>query len=640
MYRTYLNYKDDVMTKKIIIVLLLVLLLSPLCAQKQFSTQPHTGPVTSLVQKNEFVFSSGEDGFITRWDQNGLGEHLQVSDIAIKKIDVSPDGRLIAVYESDDFSIHRISVWDWKTKTRKYAKRFSDTVLSVSFSHNGTYLMVGLSTADGLVFLDAEYGITMQLIKDQISVVSLCETSKTESTAVLYSTTGSLVYANLQTGSTIQKFNTESGLSKTAFADTNKNYFTGLKNGKIYIIYATTGKTLASFAAKSPLLITGVTNTHFSYIEEVSKGTYAVKQVSLEKGELQFKPLVTSMFTIPSLPSVISALSSQLIIGAKDGAIYTAAFTIQTETNEAVKVTESLYDRILDVEVVNSNFYLLTKDTVYRANINTSAEIVFPNEGYTNCTAYDASLILWSKGHKKPVKMLNTITGDSKELFNPKIGIETLRVFDNALVCVLGSTTVLLFNFITNKETTIYTGTGLQDAVLYTDDIMFVSKTAATSPKTPLIEINTKTKETVLPVSGDVIFSLVVNRDTAQPVIYGVSASTSLNSKRTEIFSYNPERKSYSAILKWEDEDTQAFTSVINTILYTNIGKTNIRNLNISTRKSITLERSASLPVKIKGSNNQLLVLNKDGSVSWYYETSEKKISDWCITTDGHWLEF
>jgi WD40 repeat protein len=629
------------MTKKIKIVLLLVLLLSPLCAQKQFSTQPHTGPVTSLVQKNEFVFSSGEDGFITRWDQNGLGEHLQVSDIAIKKIDVSPDGRLIAVYESDDFSIHRISVWDWKTKTRKYAKRFSDTVLSVSFSHNGTYLMVGLSTADGLVFLDAEYGITMQLIKDQISVVSLCETSKTESTAVLYSTTGSLVYANLQTGSTIQKFNTESGLSKTAFADTNKNYFTGIKNGKIYIIYATTGKTLASFAAKSPLLITGVTNTHFSYIEEVSKGTYAVKQVSLEKGELQFKPLVTSMFTIPSLPSVISALSSQLIIGAKDGAIYTAAFTIQTETNEAVKVTESLYDRILDVEVVNSNFYLLTKDTVYRANINTSAEIVFPNEGYTNCTAYDASLILWSKGHKKPVKMLNTITGDSKELFNPKIGIETLRVFDNALVCVLGSTTVLLFNFITNKETTIYTGTGLQDAVLYTDDIMFVSKTAATSPKTPLIEINTKTKETVmLPVSGDVIFSLVVNRDTAQPVIYGVSASTSLNSKRTEIFSYNPERKSYSAILKWEDEDTQAFTSVINTILYTNIGKTNIRNLNISTRKSITLERSASLPVKIKGSNNQLLVLNKDGSVSWYYETSEKKISDWCITTDGHWLEF
>ncbi|MBP7480662.1 MAG: hypothetical protein KA785_09475 [Spirochaetaceae bacterium] len=629
------------MTKKIITILLFLLFLGSIYAQKQFSTQPHTGPVTCLVQNNEFVFSSGEDGFIVRWDQNGLGEHLQVSDIAIKKIDVSPDGRLIAVYESDDFSIHRISVWDWKTKTRKYAKRFSDTVLSVSFSYNGTYLMIGLSSADGLVFLDAEYGITMQLIKEQTSVVSLCETGKTEGSAVLYSTTGTLLYANLSTGSTIQKFSTESGLSKTAFADQNKNYLTGIKNGKIFIIFATTGKTLSSFSAKNPVMITGTTNTHFTYIEEVSKGTYAVKQVSLEKGELQFKPLVTSMFSVPSLPSTVTPLSSQLIIGAKDGAIYTAPFTIQTETYEAVKVTESLYDRILDVEVVNANFYLLTKDTVYKANITSSAENVFPNEGHTNCTAYDASLILWSKSQKKPVKMINTITGESKELFNPKIGIETLRVFENSLVCVLGSTTVLLYDLITNKEATLYTGTGLQDAVLYTDEIMFVSKTAATNPKTPLIEINTKTKETVmLPVSGDVIFSLVVNRDTAQPVIYGVSASTSLNSKKTEVFSYNPERKSYSAILKWEDEDTQAFTSVINTILYTNIGKTNIRNLNIATRKSITLERSASLPVKIKGSNNQLLVLNKDGSVSWYYETSDKKIADWCITTDGYWLEF
>ena len=112
------------MTKKIITILLFLLYLGSIYAQKQFSTQPHTGPVTCLVQNNEFVFSSGEDGFIVRWDQNGLGEHLQVSDIAIKKIDVSPDGRLVAVYESDDFSIHRISVWDWKTKTRKYAKRF------------------------------------------------------------------------------------------------------------------------------------------------------------------------------------------------------------------------------------------------------------------------------------------------------------------------------------------------------------------------------------------------------------------------------------------------------------------------------------------------------------------------------------
>lgn len=629
------------MIKKITTIFLSAFLLSSLHAQKQFSTQPHTGTVTSLIRMNDAAYSSGEDGFLIRWDNSGMGEHLQVSDIGIKKIAVSPNGRLIAVYETDDFSIHRISVWDWQTKTRKYAKRFSDTVLSVSFSFNGTYLMVGLSSAEGIVLLDAEYGIVMQLIKDQISVVSLCETSKTESTAVLYSTTGSITYVNLHTGNIVQKFSTEPGLKNPVFADINKNYLCGFKNGKIYIIFSTTGKTLASFNAKDPFLLCGLNNTHFSYIEQSVKETYALKQVSLEKGDLQFSPLIINSFTMPSQISAITEQNNTLLIGTKSGALNKTSMLIQTDTLQAYKITEALYDKVLDIEVLSGSFYLLTQDTVYASKNMESANFMYPNEAHTNCTAFNTSLILWSKGQKKTVKLINTLSGEIKELFTPKIGIETLRVYEDSIVCVLGSTTVMLYDLVTNKESTLYTGTGLQDAVLYSEDIMYVSKTAATNPKTPLIEINTKTKETVmLPVTGDVIFSLVVNRDLSQPVLYGVSASTNVNAKRTEIFSYNPEKKSYAAILKWEDEDTQAFTSVINTILYTNIGKTNIRNINLSSRKSITLERSASLPVKVKGSNNHLLVLNKDGSISWYFENNAKKIADWCITTDGYWLEF
>ncbi len=502
------------MKKKFFSCILVVFLFNSIYAQKQFSKQPHTGPVTSFVQNQDYVFSSGEDGFLIRWDTDGMGEHLQVSDISIKKIAVSPDGRLVAVYESDDFSIHRISVWDWKTKTRKYAKRFSDTVLSVSFSHNGTYLMIGLSSADGLVFLDAEYGIAMQLINEQISVVSLCETSKTESTAVIYSNTGSITYTNLNTGKVIQKFTTEPGLNSCAFADLNRNYLYGYKNNKVYIIFATTGKTLASFSAKKPLFINGISNNYFSYVEEAGKETYALKQVSLEKGELQFTPLLINMFTISSPLTTVIPLSSIIILGTKEGSVYTSSSEVQTETLVSQKITEALYDKILDIEELNSAFYLLTKDSVYVTKNLESADKFIPNDGHTNCTAYGSSLILWSKTQKKTITLINTITGESKKLFSPKIGIETLRVFEDSLVCVLGSTTVLLYNLITDKETTLYTGTGLQDAVMFTDEIVLVSKTAATNPKTPLIEINTKTKETVmLPVSGDVIFSLVANRD-------------------------------------------------------------------------------------------------------------------------------
>ncbi len=630
------------MLKNSVLFLLCFSLFTSLSAQKQFSHQPHTGSVTDLVLAGQYIFSAGDDGFLVRWDEQGTGEHLQVSDISIKKIAVSPNGRLVAVYESDDFSVHRISVWDWQTKTRKYAKRFSDSILSLSFSYNGTYLMAGISSAEGLIFFDAEYGIPMQLVKDQTSVVSLCETSKTESTAVIYSTTGSILYTNLNSGSMIQKFSAESGLSNTVFADTNKNYLCGIKNGKIYIILATSGKTLASIPAKNPVLFCGTSNTQFWYIEEVQKGTYTCRSVSLEKGELQYKALSISQFTNPSLPVKVTARDSLLVLGGKDGALYTIPFTVQTDIIASQKITENLYDKILDIESIGQTFYLLTKGFIYKADSSQNPELLYSiGDTHTNCTAYDTSLILWSKGQKKTVSIINTLSGEVKQLFTPKIGIETLRVFEDSLVCVLGSTSVLMYDLVTDKETTVYTGTGLQDAVLYTGETMLVSKTSATNPKTPLIEINTKTKETVmLPVSGDVIFSLVVNRDLPQSTIYGVSATTSSNSKRTEIFSYNPEKKTYAAILKWEDEDTQAFTSVINSILYTNIGKTNIRNIDLSSRKSITLERSSSLPVKIKGINGSIIILNKDGSTSWYAENSTKKITDWCITNEGQWLEF
>ena len=57
--------------------------------------------------------------------------------------------------------------------------------------------MIGLSSADGLVFW-MQSMVYYAAYKEQTSVVSLCETGKTEGSAVLYSTTGTLHYANYQ----------------------------------------------------------------------------------------------------------------------------------------------------------------------------------------------------------------------------------------------------------------------------------------------------------------------------------------------------------------------------------------------------------------------------------------------------------
>ena len=176
------------------------------------------------------------------------------------------------------------------------------------------------------------------------------------------------------------------------------------------------------------------------------------------------------------------------------------------------------------------------------------------------------------------------------------------------------------------------------DALLFSDTDLYVTKTASTNPKSPLIQVDTQTLETVsLPVTGEVSFGLS-NGTSGGNVFYGVLYSS--EEKQTQIYAFYPSTKQCSPIMTWNEEDTQAFTWFNNGILYTNIGKDQIYGINIRTRKGFVYTRFAALPVKTTGNNNLLLVLNKDGSVSWYNAKSNNLYSSWYITLSGEWVSF
>ena len=126
----------------------LLLLTVNLKAQSHISTQSHQSQVNSIILssfKDDYgpsYFSAGDDGFIVKWTDDNQGEHYQLSDVGIKLIACSPTEDLIAVYESDGGSVNRVSVWDWKNLTRKYQKKFSDSVTSLNFSANILLLLM------------------------------------------------------------------------------------------------------------------------------------------------------------------------------------------------------------------------------------------------------------------------------------------------------------------------------------------------------------------------------------------------------------------------------------------------------------------------------------------------------------------
>ena len=155
--------------------------------------------------------------------------------------------------------------------------------------------------------------------------------------------------------------------------------------------------------------------------------------------------------------------------------------------------------------------------------------------------ALDNDLILWSINDTKPVyqlKINENNTTEIIELFTIQKPITSLNASNEGIVTLTGNSTVYVYNFEKNTNEEIYTSSGLQDAILYDSENLYVAKTAVTNPTSALINININTKETVPhPVKGDIMFSLEIQNKNDVKQIYGVSVTTSNGKKTTEILA-------------------------------------------------------------------------------------------------------
>ena len=100
------------------------------------------------------------------------------------------------------------------------------------------------------------------------------------------------------------------------------------------------------------------------------------------------------------------------------------------------------------------------------------------------------------------------------------------------------------------------------------------------------------------------------------------------------------ETKQIKNILKFANEDAEAFTFVDDGKLFTNIGKNKIYCYNINTKKIFSYNRSASIPQKSVKKGNRVAILNYNGSISWCDDSSKEILADWYLTNDEQWYEF
>jgi hypothetical protein len=479
-------------------------------------------------------------------------------------------------------------------------------------------------------------------IKANTSIVNYIQTSTTEKTCVFYSPVGTLSYFNMQTGQLKEKLNIIRGLNQVVLYN-NNIFLAGVKDDTIYVINAFKGNTVTAIPANNPIILSNTNDSNLYYLEYDGRNNYELKMIENMEGLTVSNPRIIKTLKGPRGNSAICCgykQNTNIVLGSLSGSIYRIDAEPATSIVTMEESTNNIYSKIHDMTPAPSDFYFLTSNAIFKSSydsgvVDKMAEV----HNHTNIISYDdENVILWSKSTNNPIIMMNLSTKTQNTLFTPKSTLQTLKLSSigekKYLIAIESNSKVNLYDFTNNQVKEIYSGTGIQDAVLTDDGNLYIGKSASTNPKSPMICVNPETYETVpLAVTGNVCYAL----STQGSVIYGINLQEDNN---TYVFSYNTKTKKVTNILKFAEEDAEAFTYLYNNNLFTNIGRNKVYCYNISTKQRFSYERTASIPLRISQNKNRVVILNDNGCISWFGDNSANLLADWYLTTDEQWYEF
>lgn len=590
----------------------------------------HIGSVNEVFMlTNISFFSCGDDGSVVLW-QGNKNERLQVSDIPVKKIAYNSSLRYIAVYETDGFSLHRVSVWDWNQKKRLYAKRFTDRIVFLSFSTKGNYLMVGTESINSLNFFDSKTGEQKQLLESPGSLVSFALTGATDTTLATYSSTGSISYYDLKSGEVKHKFSTISDLKKPVIHKNNL-LLSGIVDGACITVDMTNGKQVNSLRLPEEDENTSVA------IAATAKDVEPT--IFIQKGNnLKIKNYSQDLFDITTTDNFkitdVKIKDNYYLISTGDSRIF--SMPANQEEPVLALLGENSIIKIMDICELNDgsgNSIVVTEDGIYKLLSPLESPVkLSDNREFEHCVSFLDGYILWNENNLQYTDGLN----NSIQLGESPSDITAVSVYDN-LISVIDKGSVL--SITTNEGTELFDysgGVGLTGAVFYDKDTIYVSKTSTSESNPPLIKISIKTGEIVpiQQVDGIMLYNLTAPEDNES---YGLLVTSQNGAASTELIRFNYSTNKKTSLANYPDENTTAFISVIDDVIYTNLGKTNVIGINRKLNRQVLLDTKNTLPQKLIDGKDYLISLNFDGTISYYSKRTLKQISLFRLGKDLNW---
>ncbi len=598
------------------------------------------GDTGGFLSKHTAVKTSGgEQSFSIAMDSI-----WQISDLPVRLIAPHPDGNMVAVYESDGFSTHRISLWDWENKTRVYAKRFHDSVNSIDWSANGTFLMVGNTSFEGITVLEGDDGKMKEIFKSSPGIVSLSATGRSERSIITYTSSGKIVYTNVEDGETIGEYLTEPGLNHPALCNNNR-YIIGFSGTEALTLDATTGELLFSCAAENPVPAVYSSDTVPVWFQKELETYSTSASWSLHNGDEPPEEIPVAAGTDIT---VASAGKDFRIFGTSGGDIYIYADKnlIREETEDITPIT--------GICGFDDGFYFVAGGKLYYIEDydNTPSVILDSGNGplpeeIDAVTKAGDGLLLWSSRESAPVLFWNREDANLTGLYTTSENISSFSVTKHGVSFVEGNSTAVYIGNPgggTGAKPFRYSSAGLQDAVMVSDSYMLVSKSAGMRSPSPLLLIDIKTGETVpVKYSGDLCFSLTM-ADEQRGYLYAFAVTETGGETKTELVfiklnTENLQRTQIETVAVYPDEDlTAELLPVSADRILMNLGKSSISEIKRRTGTKTNFERGYALPSRIAAAGKKIVTLNQDGSLSWFSYTSKNIEGTTAVSISGEWL--
>ena len=574
-------------------------------------------------------FAAGKDGFMTRFSYGTMKpETWQVSTMPIKRIAAHPKKALVAVYETDGFSVHKISLWDWQTKKQLYAKRFSSSILSLSWSAQGTYLFIGTASTEGITILDAS-GKIKKVYPRPPGIVLLAATGPSEKSIVTYGETGRLVYADIAKKSILTQYETEDRLESPELI---KNYtqIIGYKNGNVVVVKAASGEVLKSYPARSALFAGKITDSLPVWIEKGdTRQTWHLCQ-----GDKR-----SPAFSLP-YPAAITAarhVDSTVVIGTDDGRLY----RLKQNSDAAISLTELNIDtsmQVSDICTKDSKIYMLSGSTLYvAASPEDKPEPIIQSVSGERCTVYGNGFLFWSAEKNAPLYYAEE--GQTPAvLYRPRERLNSVSVYNDTIAAVRAFSGLVLLDGKSGAPLFTYQAAGLQDAVQIDDTFVLITKSTGGVISQPLLLIDIRTSETIpLNMEGDIAFSAQANnkvKNTFSCFRLKTEKAAQTDLMTMKIDTVYPARSAFTAALSYGDENLQASLYDDGYAVLTNLGKNQLSYYDKKRRSIRQLPRDYALSRKALMTDAYIVSVNYDGSVSWFNRRTMQLLQHTPLTED------